>query len=85
MVFAIFNKKMSIDGGYIWREIKMAEAKDQKKQKGNSKDKNKIEGKKQGFQPPGKNPKAFQQFSNPNKFSGGSQQNFKSFHRRSGK
>ena len=57
--------------------------KDQKRQKDNPEDKNKIENKKRAFQPPP--PKPFQQFSNPNKFSGGAPKSYNAFHRRLGK
>ena len=58
--------------------------KDQKRQKDNPQDKPELKDK--GPKPPfGNNPKPFQQFSNPNKFSGGSPKSFNAFHRRLGK
>jgi hypothetical protein len=58
----------------------MAANKDQKRQKDNPVDKTKEQNKK--FTPP---PKPFQQFSNPNKFSGGPPKSYNAFHRRLGK
>ena len=64
----------------------MSANKDQKRQKDNSQDKINQESKKKGFVPPvGNNPKPFQQFSNPNKFSGGQPKSYNAFHRRLGK
>ena len=60
----------------------MSVNKDQKKQKDNPQNK---ENKKKGFQPPNNVSKPFQQFSNPNKFSGGAPKSFNAFHRRLGK
>ena len=52
---------------------------DQKRQKDTPQDKSENK----GFVPPGGyKPKPFEQFSNPNKFKGGSQGNFGAFHRR---
>ncbi|OGI20345.1 MAG: hypothetical protein A3B68_02315 [Candidatus Melainabacteria bacterium RIFCSPHIGHO2_02_FULL_34_12] len=63
----------------------MSANKDQKRQKDNPKDKNNLENKKGTFKAPLNNPKPFQQFSNPNKFSGGAPKSFNAFHRRLGK
>jgi len=65
----------------------MSANKDQKRQKDNPQDKTNLlnnKAAKKGFQPPSA-PKPFQQFSNPNKFSGNSQKSFNAFHRRLGK
>ena len=60
--------------------------KEQKKEKDNPQDKAKIKSQKKRFQSPASsNPKPFQQFSNPNKFSGGPPKSFNAFHRRLGK
>lgn len=62
----------------------MSANKNQKRQKDNPQDKTNTENKK-SFQSFKQNaPKAFQQFSNPNKF-GGSPKSFNAFHRRLGK
>ena len=59
---------------------------DQKRQKDKPQDKLKAENKKKGYEPPfGNNPKPFEQFSNPKKFSGGAPKSFNAFHRRLGK
>ena len=68
----------------------MSANKDQKRESDDPQDKaglQKKESKKKGFQPPNSlnNPKPFQQFSSPNKFSGGPPKSFNSFHRRLGK
>ena len=63
----------------------MSANKDQKRQKDNPKDKNNLENKKGTFKAPLNNQKPFQQFSNPNKFSGGAPKSFNAFHRRLGK
>ena len=66
----------------------MSANKDQKRQKDSPQDKTNSlnkENKKKGFQPPNDTPKPFQQFSNPNKFSGGAPKSFNAFHRRLGK
>ena len=61
----------------------MSANKDQKRQGDNPQDKTNAENKKKGFQPPP--PKPFQQFSNPNKSSGGAPKSYNAFHRRLGK
>lgn len=62
----------------------MASNKDQKRQKDKPQDKTEAENKIN--KPPfSKNPKPFEQFSNPNKFKGGPPKSFNAFHRRLGK